>query len=204
VSSPLVYAFDRLLILRYDVSGNILRRRNCLFSLWSFLADDYPQQFRTSARLFPVRLPEPNEHAVSPLSRIKDVDPAAGNAWRRFQGMNLPRQALDQPRWHTVLRYCLCYLTWLAFTGIGFALIFALRTNLFDLGAWLRFNPWQVRAMDQFAIFLLGMAWFAGILLLESYLRHGVERRQLWPRIARVGRALLVVTVFSYGLQWLI
>jgi hypothetical protein len=118
--------------------------------------------------------------------------------------MNLPQQTSHRPRWRVALHYCVCYLTWLLFVGVGYVLMLALRINLFDVATWLRFNPWQVRAIDQFAIFFLGLVWFGGIFLLESYLRHGVKRRRLWSRILRVGSALLAVTVFSYGLQWLI
>jgi hypothetical protein len=100
-----------------------------------------------------------------------------------------------------VLAYVACYLAWLLFAVVGFWLLLSLRTNLVDAAILMQFNPWQVRTLDRFAIFTLGLAWFVGILVLENYLRSGVARGLLWGRMIRVTLALGLVCAISYGLQ---
>lgn len=115
-------------------------------------------------------------------------------------------QILEQPRkeptlWQRVLSYIVCYVIWLLFAAFGFWLLLSLRTNLFDLGVWLAFNPWQVRAIDRFAILILGLLWFIGILVLENYLRVGVERQSFWQRARFVALLLGAGALLSWGLQ---
>jgi hypothetical protein len=117
--------------------------------------------------------------------------------------MNLPQNQSDPPLWRLALRYAACYLAWLLLSVLGFGLMLALRTNLFDLATLWKFNPWQVRTIDRFAIFLLGLGWFVGILVLENYLRQGVEQAQLGSRLMRVSGTLLLVAALSYGAQQL-
>jgi putative copper export protein len=62
-------------------------------------------------------------------------------------------------------------------------------------------NPWAVRAVERFAIFVLGLFWFVGVVVLESHLRSGIFKKQLWQRIVRVAIALAAVLVISYSLQ---
>jgi hypothetical protein len=118
-------------------------------------------------------------------------------------GINLPEESPHPSPWRLTLHYAACYLGWLLFVAFGFLLLLSLRINLFDLAIFLRLNPWQVRAVDRFAIFLLGLTWFAGIFILENYLRQGVAVNQLWSRIIGTTVALLVIGGISYLLQWL-
>jgi hypothetical protein len=62
-------------------------------------------------------------------------------------------------------------------------------------------NPWAVRAIERFAIFVLGLFWFVGIIVLEAYLRTGIFKKQLWQRIGRVAIALAGMLAISYSLQ---
>ena len=103
-----------------------------------------------------------------------------------------------------LLLYLACYALWLALAALGVWLIFALRPVVFRLGIWLRLNPWQVRALDNFSVVTFGLAWLVGILLLEHSLRQGVEKRRLWQRVARVFAAEALVLGLCYGLQLLL
>jgi len=100
--------------------------------------------------------------------------------------------------------YLACYALWLALAALAVWLLFALRPVVFGLAIWLRLNPWQVRALDNFSFVTFGLAWLVGILLLEHSLRQGVEKRQLWHRAARVFVAEVVALGLCYGLQLLL
>ena len=100
--------------------------------------------------------------------------------------------------------YLACYAIWLALTALGVWLIFAGRTVLVDLAIWLRLNPWQLRAVDDFGVVTMGLIWLVGILLLEHSLRGGVVKNQLWGRAARAFMIVAVPLGLCYGLQALI
>jgi hypothetical protein len=100
--------------------------------------------------------------------------------------------------------YLACYALWLALAALGVWLIFALRPVVFGLTIWLRLNPWQVRAVDNFSFVTFGLIWLVGILLLEHSLRQGVEKRRLWHRAARVFVAEAAALGLCYGLQLLL
>ncbi len=115
-------------------------------------------------------------------------------------------QLLEQPHkqpslWQQILSYTTCYLTWLLFVALGFWLLLSFRINLFDFSTWLALNPWQVRTIDRFSIFVLGLFWFVGILVLENYLRVGVERHRFWQRARFVALLLGGGLLLSWGLQ---
>lgn len=99
--------------------------------------------------------------------------------------------------------YLACYALWLVLAAMGVWLIFALRPVLFGLAVWLRLNPWQVRALDNFSVVTFGVVWLVGILLLEHRLRQGVENGRLWRRAARVFVAEAAILGLCYGLQLL-
>jgi hypothetical protein len=96
--------------------------------------------------------------------------------------------------------YVACYAIWLALCALGVWLIFAMRPVLFGLAIWLRLNPWQVRALDNFSVVGMGILWLAGILLLEHSLRQGVEKNRLWSRAARA----FVIVAVPLGLCYLV
>jgi hypothetical protein len=116
-------------------------------------------------------------------------------------GMQTPRNNTQLRPWRAIGAYIACYAAWIAFSILGFILLLSLRTNLFDLSIRLEMNPWAVRAVERFAIFVLGLFWFAGILVLEGYLRSGIFKKQLWSRIGRVAIVLAGVLAISYSLQ---
>jgi hypothetical protein len=102
--------------------------------------------------------------------------------------------------WRTLPLYVACYALWIAFSALGVWLLFALRSLLFDIAVRLRFNPWQVRAVDNFGFVTLGMLWLVGIILVEHYLREGVPRQRLWRRAARVFVSEALALGLAYGL----
>jgi hypothetical protein len=100
--------------------------------------------------------------------------------------------------------YLACYALWLALSALGVWLIFAARDTLFALSIWLRLNPWQLRAVDNFGIVTLGLIWLMCILFLEHSLRRGVEKHRLWGRAARAFVIVAVLLGLCYGVQMLI
>lgn len=116
--------------------------------------------------------------------------------------INLSQESEQANTVRRVFIYVACYVVWLAFSGVGFWLLLALRINLIDAAILMRFNPWQVRTVDRFALFGLGIAWFVGILALEYYLRAGVGSGTLWRRTRRIALALGLACAISYGLRW--
>ena len=101
----------------------------------------------------------------------------------------------------TVPLYLACYALWLGFSALGIWLIFEIRAALFDLAVFFRFNPWQVRALDQFSIVTLGLVWLVGFLLLEHYLRQGMLKHRLRQRATRVFVFEAVVLGWCYAVQ---
>jgi hypothetical protein len=75
---------------------------------------------------------------------------------------------------------------------------------VFGLAIWLRLNPWQVRALDNFSVVGLGLIWLVGILLLEQRLRQAVEGGRLWRRAAYVFAAEAVALGLCYVVQMLL
>ncbi len=100
--------------------------------------------------------------------------------------------------------YLACYTLWIALSALGVWLMLELRSTLFLLALWLRVNPWAVRAIDQFGTVILGLILLMGIILLEHYLRRGLEKQQLLRRAARVGIFVAVALGLSYALQLLL
>ena len=97
--------------------------------------------------------------------------------------------------------YLACYALWIGLSALGVWLIFAMRSLLVGLAFWLRFNPWVLRAIDNFGVVTLGLIWLMGILLLEHSLRQGVVKHRLWRRAARVFVFEAVALGLCYGLQ---
>jgi hypothetical protein len=100
--------------------------------------------------------------------------------------------------------YLAAYALWIGFSALGVWLVFALRSALVRLAFVLRFDPWQVRAVDNFGVVTLGLIWLIGILLLEYYLRRGVLKNRLWERAVRVFVALAALLGLAYGIQLLL
>ena len=100
-----------------------------------------------------------------------------------------------------VLRYLAYFSLWLVLVALAGVLAWSLRINLFDLGIWLRWNPWVVRGADRWVIFVLGLIWFTFLLATEGYLREAVPQRRLWAKAKPVLITVLILLAISYGLQ---
>ncbi len=101
----------------------------------------------------------------------------------------------------TALRYLLYLLIWLLLSAMGGIFAWFLRTLIFDLGIWLQWNPWVVRGIDRWAIFGLGLVWFAYLIGLEGYLRNAVPKNKLWARTKRILIILVPLLLVAYILQ---
>ncbi len=97
--------------------------------------------------------------------------------------------------------YVACYALWLGLSALGVWLIFALRSVLVGLAFSLRFDPWQLRAIDNFGVVTLGLIWLVGILLLEHRLRQAVLKNRLWKRAAGVFVFEAAALGLCYALQ---
>jgi hypothetical protein len=97
--------------------------------------------------------------------------------------------------------YIACYAIVLGLAFMGVWLIFAMRPVLFSMAVWMRLNPWQVRAVDNFSVVTMGLLWLVGVFVLEYSLRTGVEKGRLWPR---AWRSFLIVAIplgLCYAIQ---
>lgn len=102
----------------------------------------------------------------------------------------------------TVLRYVSYLFCWLVLAVLGGLLAWSLRTNVFDLGVWLRWNPWVVRGIDRWAIFVFGVLWISYIFAIEGYLRMAVPKHRLWFRTRRILIPMLLLCALSWGVQF--
>ena len=106
--------------------------------------------------------------------------------------------------WHLLPLYLACYVAWGLLSALGLWLVLLWRINLIDLVVLLRLGPWILGALDKFGVFLLGLIWLACVIVLEGYLRGGVEKGLLWHRSGRVFLVEVVLVGISLGLQWLL
>jgi hypothetical protein len=97
--------------------------------------------------------------------------------------------------------YLACYALWLGLSALGVWLILAARSALIELAFALRFNPWVLRAVDDFGFVTLGLIWLVGVLLLEHSLREGVTSNRLWKRAAYAVVFEAAALALCYGLE---
>ncbi len=106
--------------------------------------------------------------------------------------------------WHTVFLYVACYGLWIIYAGLAFWLIFLVRDLFVTLSMVAHLNPWAVRAVDKWTVYVLGAAWLAAVIWMESALRQSVERKTLWQLAGRLAAALIAIGGVSYGIQQLL
>jgi hypothetical protein len=88
--------------------------------------------------------------------------------------------------WQKILSVATYLLFWIGLSAVGLWLMLEIRELLVELMILASFNPWQVRGIDRWAIFMLGLAWFASMLWIDHYLRTGIGKKRLWRNIGRV------------------
>ncbi len=97
----------------------------------------------------------------------------------------------------------LVYVGWILFFALSLWLIFLLQHNLVHDIFFLRVNPWQLRFVRQWSIFVFGTIWIFFVFLCEGYLRNGIDRGGLGRRFLNVGTPLLLLFALSWGLRLL-
>lgn len=96
-------------------------------------------------------------------------------------------------------QYVLCYAVWIVLSAITVWLGQQVRVNLIQHPMpFSGINYWVVGAMNQISFFVSGLLTLIAILVMEYYLRRGVEKQNFWPRVLRVVIILAVVLGASY------
>lgn len=101
--------------------------------------------------------------------------------------------------WQQVL---LVYGGWLVLFALALVLVFLLQRNVVeDILIGRMVNPWRLRSIGQWSVYVLGIGWIVFVFLIEGYLRHGAARGLFWQRIVRVGAPLLALIGLSYAVN---
>jgi len=66
---------------------------------------------------------------------------------------------------------------------------------------FMRVNPWELRAIDLWSLWLMGAGWVIGIFLSEGYLRKGVEKHRLLVHAGKLFLIPLIIIALSYLIQ---
>lgn len=93
------------------------------------------------------------------------------------------------------------YIAWLAIFAGGLWIIQMIRTNVFDILAYLRVNPWAFPAIINFFTVAVFVAWLAIVIWLESFLTEPPEMSTFWQRLLRVVTPLGALALVSFLLQ---
>lgn len=108
---------------------------------------------------------------------------------------------LDGEQKNTILKHLFMYLVWFVFCALTFWTIWLIRTNLIEDIFFMKLNPWQLRAIDRWSIWVMGAIWVVGIFLAEGYLRKGIEKGRLLIHIAKIMAVPVVIIILSYLLH---
>lgn len=95
-------------------------------------------------------------------------------------------------------------IAWLLLSLPGIWFFLSLRDSLFKISVLLQLNPWAVRAIDRWGIFVFGVVWIIVIFSLEGYFRTAIDKNRLWQRIRRVFIFELIFAAILLLVQWLI
>lgn len=108
------------------------------------------------------------------------------------------------PQWGTIVQYIFAYLLWIVFCALTFWTIWLVRTNLIEDIFFMFVDPWQLRAIDRWSIWVMGAGWIVAIFLSEGYLRVAVEKGRFWPSAGKLFAIPLVIIALSYLLHMLL
>lgn len=95
----------------------------------------------------------------------------------------------------------LVYVGWIGIFCFSLWLVFLLQQNLVQDVFFMRANPWQLRFVRQWSIFVLGAVWISFVFLCEGYLRRCIDQGGLARRFLRVTTPLLLLFALSWGLR---
>ncbi len=105
------------------------------------------------------------------------------------------------PQWGRIGQYILAYLFWFLFCALCFWAIWRIRAVLVEDIFFMRVNPWQLRAIDLWSIWVMGAGWVGGIFLSEGYLRKGVKKGRLFAYAGKLFLIPLIVIALSHLIQ---
>jgi hypothetical protein len=115
-----------------------------------------------------------------------------------------PQSGEKDTLWQKILAIATYLLFWILLSAIGLWLMFELRSLLVELMILGQFNPWAVRGVDRWAIFVLGLIWFISLMLIEHYLRVSVDKKRLWRTIFRVAAMEAILVAIIFGARFVI
>lgn len=107
----------------------------------------------------------------------------------------------ESPGWGTILQYIVAYILWFLFCALAFWAIWRVRTVLVEDIFFMRADPWQLRAIDRWSLWVMGAGWVVGIFLSEGYLRKGVEKGRLLLYTGKLFLIPVVIIALSYLIQ---
>ncbi len=86
---------------------------------------------------------------------------------------------------HSFLEYLLCYVIWLIVAGTTIWLILQAQINMMLPLRLSGIDARMITFINDASLILVGVIALVVIILLEHYLRVGVDKGQFWPRVAR-------------------
>lgn len=111
---------------------------------------------------------------------------------------------ISKTRSASTVHYIASYAVWLGLAAFGFVLVSQINATLFGVAVWLRLNAWQIRAVDQFSIVLLGLLWLVGVILLEYKLRRRIQQQRAFAFLGRVLLGQVVILAVCLLLRTLL
>lgn len=99
---------------------------------------------------------------------------------------------------HRALEYILCYVIWILMAGTSIWLLIDAQSNMMLFVRMSASNPAMVTVINDTSLIVLGFAALAFIILLEHYLRIGVEKGKFWPRLARAIMLEAIILAVAY------
>lgn len=103
-----------------------------------------------------------------------------------------------------ILQFITYIVVWFAVSASGLWFFLTLRDILFKINVLLQLNPWAVRGIDRWGIFVFGIIWIVVVFVTEGYLRSAIAKNRLWKRIQRVLIILAVAAAILFSTQWVI
>jgi hypothetical protein len=157
----------------------------------------------------------PSEYFVASLDHVRaslmswqsgdaNAKPLTALEWI-FMFLESPPQSGEQDTlWQKIVSIAIYLFFWILFSAIGLWLMFELREVGVELMILAQFNPWAVRGFDRLAIYLLGLAWFVGLMWIDHYLRTGIGKKRLWRNIAKVASIEAILAATALGVRFIL
>ncbi len=94
--------------------------------------------------------------------------------------------------------WVLAYAGWIGLFLLSLWLVFLLQRNIVEDLLFMRVNPWQLRGLGQWSVYVFGAIWIVYVFLSEGYLRQGLLQGVLYQRLIKIGAPLLVLITLSW------